>query len=88
MLERLAGGPATVSDLAAPYDMSLPGASKHVRVLEGAGLVQRRIDGRVHHCEIEVAPLDDANEWLDQNRRFWAERLASFADHLSEEEDA
>lgn len=82
ILNRLGTGSATVSDLARPFDMSLPGVSKHLRVLEEAGLVERHIDGRVHHCSIHPAPLQDAERWLTDNRRFWEDQLTRLADHL------
>lgn len=84
MLATLGSGPSTVTDLALPFDMSLPGASKHVRVLEGAGLVRRNIDGRVHRCSLDPAPLEDAEQWLNRNRVFWHEQLDSLARHLEE----
>jgi len=75
MLARLAQGPATVGALAAPFPMSLPAASKHVRVLERAGLVRRTVRGREHHCRLDAAPMSAAAEWLDFYRRFWESRL-------------
>ena len=84
MLARLGSGPSTVTDLAVPFDMSLPGASKHLRVLERAGLVHRHIDGRVHRCSLDPAPLEDAEQWLIRNRAFWNEQLDSLVRHLDE----
>lgn len=83
MLVRLGEGPATISDLAHPFDMSLPGASKHVRVLEHAGLVRREVDGRVHRCTLDPEPLEQADAWLEETRRFWTQQLSSLADHLT-----
>jgi DNA-binding transcriptional ArsR family regulator len=82
ILARLAEGPARVTDLAAPFDMSLPAVSKHVRVLERAGLVVRSIDGRVHECSIGAAPLGDAQAWLERYRLFWNATLDAFADFV------
>lgn len=82
ILNRLGTGSATVSDLARPFDMSLPGVSKHLRVLEEAGLVQRRVDGRVHHCSLHPPPLEEAERWLTDNRRFWEDQLTALAVHL------
>lgn len=83
MLDRLVIGPATIGDLAEPFDMSLPGASKHVRVLEGAGLVQREIDGRIHRCRLRGEPLEQADAWISRNKRFWHGQLDSLVEHLS-----
>lgn len=75
MLRRLAGGELTVGELAAPFEMSLAAASKHVRMLERAGMVQRTIDGRRHVCRLDPAPLASASGWLRFYERFWNERL-------------
>ena len=75
LLERLRPGGATVSELAAHYPMSLVAVSKHIRVLEAAGLVRRTVEGRAHHLGLEPAPLRQAAGWLDAYRRFWEERL-------------
>jgi len=71
MLRRLAEGERNLSQLAAPLRMSFPAASKHVRVLERARLVRRRVVGRAHLCRIEAKPLADASGWLEDYRRFW-----------------
>lgn len=75
MLRQLAGGERTVGDLAAPFDMSFAAAAKHVKVLEEAGLLRRRIDGRAHRCRIEAGPLARADRWLAYYERFWTLRL-------------
>lgn len=75
VLEQLRPGGATVTELAAPHPMSLAAVSKHIRVLEAAGLVRRSIEGREHHLALEPAPLMTAAGWLDSYRRFWEERL-------------
>jgi DNA-binding transcriptional ArsR family regulator len=85
MLRRLARGPATVGDLAEPYEMTLPAASKHLRVLERAGLLRRRIHGRVHRCSLNPRQLIEARQWLDHYRRFWDETLDSLARHLDDD---
>jgi DNA-binding transcriptional ArsR family regulator len=88
MLRSLTGGERNLSELAAPLRMSFPAASKHVRVLERARLVRRRIVGRTHLCRIEGKPLGDANGWLEQYRRFWEEsfeRLDALLDELQTE---
>lgn len=75
MLRRLADAERTIGDLAAPFAMSLEAASKHVRVLERAGLVRRRIEGRRHVCRIEPRPLEVADSWLRVYEPFWTARL-------------
>ena len=66
-----------MTELAKPYDMSLPAVSKHLRVLESAGLVARSKDGRVHRCRLEAAPLKSAADWIEHYRRFWEAQLDS-----------
>jgi DNA-binding transcriptional ArsR family regulator len=77
ILARLATGEASVTELAKPYVMSLPAVSKHLRVLESAGLVARSKDGRVHRCRLEAAPLKSAADWIEHYRRFWEAQLDS-----------
>jgi len=88
MLHRLAEGEQSVSELAAPFAMSFAGASKHVKVLENAGLVQRRIDGRVHYCRLEAARLAEAEAWLRYYERFWTRRLDTLEALLEAEDQA
>ena len=80
MLGRLAVGELTVGQLAEPLAMTLAAASKHVKVLERAGLVHRTVDGRRHVCRLEPGPLADAYAWLRFYERFWTERLDSLGD--------
>jgi DNA-binding transcriptional ArsR family regulator len=75
MLSRLASGELTVGQLAEPFSMSLEAASKHVKVLERAGLVRRTVEGRRHICRLSPAPLASAHEWLGFYQRFWTGRL-------------
>jgi len=75
MLRSLATRERTVSELAEPFSMSLAAASKHVRVLERAGLVRRTVQGRTHFCRLDPQPLAGAAEWLSFYSRFWNERL-------------
>lgn len=86
MLSHLARGERTVGELAEPFNMSLAGASKHVKVLERAGLVRRRVRGRTHHCRLDARRLAEAHEWLRRYERFWSERLDAL-EALLEEED-
>jgi len=66
---------SSVGELARPFAISLPAISKHLRVLEGAGLVARQKDGRVHRCRLVAAPMETAAEWIERHRRFWEGRL-------------
>lgn len=71
MLARLVEGEASVTELAAPHDMSLPAISKHLKVLERAGLVSRGRNAQWRPCHLEAAPLGDATSWLERYRQFW-----------------
>ncbi len=75
MLASLAGGEKSIGQLAGPFPISLAGASKHVKVLEGAGLVSRRKVGRSQICRLEAGPLAEAQAWLRQWEKFWSLRL-------------
>lgn len=75
MLRSLAMRERTISELAEPFDMSLAAASKHVKVLERAGLVRRTVQGRTHYCRLDPKPLASAQEWLSFYEKFWNERL-------------
>jgi DNA-binding transcriptional ArsR family regulator len=75
ILERLAGGEARVTEVAAPFDISLNSVSKHIRMLERAGLVRRRVEGRDHFLSLETAPLEAASAWMQQQRTAWTHRL-------------
>ena len=87
MLMTLAASEQTVGQLAAPYAMSLAAASKHIKVLETAGLVRREIQGRTHLCRLSPGPLAAAQEWLAFYERFWTARLDTL-DRLLREDDA
>ena len=86
MLRDLASGERTVSELAGPFAMSLAAASKHIKVLEGAGLIRREVRGRAHVCRLDPAPLASAHEWLGYYERFWNSRL-DLLEQLLREED-
>lgn len=75
LVERLAHGPATVSDLAAPYEMSLPAITKHLTVLERAGLIRRERVGRHVRCTLQPQALTDVEAWADRHHRFWTGAL-------------
>ncbi|MEM8682180.1 MAG: metalloregulator ArsR/SmtB family transcription factor [Pseudomonadota bacterium] len=82
LLARLSQGSAMVTELAEPFDMSLPAVGKHLRVLEKAGLVKRTITGRVHRCALDATPLRTAEEWLAHYRVFWGETLDALEDYV------
>jgi DNA-binding transcriptional ArsR family regulator len=84
IVERLSSGEATVGELAEPFEMSLPAVSKHLTVLEKAGLLTRMKDGRVRHCELVEEPLGDAMKWIATYGRFWGDRLGSLERFLAE----
>jgi DNA-binding transcriptional ArsR family regulator len=86
ILTRLAGGEATVSEIARPFDMSLAAISKHLRVLEQAGLLNRRVVGRVHWLSLNAQPMTAAVEWLAFYQRFWDDSLDALSGLLSEED--
>lgn len=87
MLRRLAAGERTVGELAEPFQMSLAGASKHVRVLERAGLLRRRVEGRRHLCRLVPEALAEADAWLRDYERFWSTRLGDLQRALDRDED-
>jgi DNA-binding transcriptional ArsR family regulator len=87
MLARLAVGEATVTELAEPFEVSLPAVSKHLRVLEGAGLLARERDGRRHRCRLLSGPLTGAAEWIDHYRRFWEAQLDALDRYVKKEEE-
>ena len=87
MLRDLARGERTVSELAEPFAMSLAAASKHIRVLEHAGLIRREVRGRTHICRLDPGPLASAHEWLSFYERFWTSRLDEL-ERLLRSEDA
>ena len=88
MLGQLAERELTIGELATPFNMSFAGASKHVRVLENAGLVKRTIRGRTHLCRLEAARLAEADAWLRRYERFWNEKLDALEALLLEEDKA
>ena len=83
ILAQLAHGESTVTALADPFSMSLPAVSKHLRVLESAGLLRREIDGRVHRCRLAAEPMKDAAAWIERYRRFWEDQFDALARYLA-----
>jgi DNA-binding transcriptional ArsR family regulator len=86
IVARLAEGECSVGDLAAPHDVSLPAISRHLRVLEDAGLLEQTPDGRVRRCALKAKPLSAAFGWLVQYRLFWEDALDAMARHLERKE--
>ena len=86
MLTKLGHGETcTISELAEPFDMSLPAVMKHIGVLENAGLLSREKTGRTVHCRLNPAPMREAMEWLEETQRFWEQRLDALADFVEAE---
>lgn len=83
ILARLAEGAATVNELAAPFEQSLPAISKHLKVLERAGLISRGRDAQWRPCQLEAAPLAEAAEWVQGYRRFWESSFDRLDEHLT-----
>jgi DNA-binding transcriptional ArsR family regulator len=71
IIERLAQRRLTVGEIASEFSVSQPAISKHLKVLERAGLLERQIDGRVHHCRLDPKAMQDASRWIEEQRRFW-----------------
>ena len=88
IVARLAQGKASVSELAKPYDMSLPAVMKHLAVLGDAGLVERRKQGRTVTCTLRAGPLEEARGWLDEHVRFWTARLDALGRLLDETQES
>jgi DNA-binding transcriptional ArsR family regulator len=82
ILARLAQGEAMVTELAEPFRVSLPAISKHVRVLESAGLLEREVNGRVHRCRLAAKPMKNAAAWIEQYRSFWESQFDALAKYL------
>jgi DNA-binding transcriptional ArsR family regulator len=90
ILGRLAAGEATVTELAEPFAMSLPAVSKHLKVLERAGLIMRGRDAQWRPCRLEAEPLKEVDDWVEQYRRFWEQsfdRLDKYLEELKQKEE-
>jgi len=85
ILARLSSGEASVTELAQPFAMSLPAISKHLKVLERAGLIARGREAQWRPCQLEAGPLKDAADWLEHYRRFWEQNLDRLEDYLREQ---
>jgi DNA-binding transcriptional ArsR family regulator len=88
ILDRLARGPARVTEIAEPFDMSLNAVSKHLKVLESAGLIQREVVGREHLIELRAAPLHEVSKWVHEYERFWTEHLDRVEKYFKEKRKA
>jgi DNA-binding transcriptional ArsR family regulator len=86
LLKRLTAGAAKVTDLAEPFGMSLNAISKHLMVLEEAGLVRRTVNGRIHSCALDAGPMATAEEWLSAYEKYWTNQLDRLADFVEREE--
>ena len=84
ILAQLTTGDATISDLAAPHDMSFAAVSRHVQVLAAAGLMQRTREGKTTRCRLDPKPLDTATAWLTHHRALWQHKLAALGDFLEQ----
>ena len=82
IVQRLAEGSATIKELARPFHVSLPAISKHLRVLENAGLLKRRKQGRTHHCRLNTDRLEEAGKWIERYRTFWEQRFDALDTYL------
>src|SRR3990170_7730854 len=87
LLEQLGAGGATVSELAQPHGMSLPGVMKHLAVLEAASLIARAKEGRVVRCELDASPMQAAAAWISRYERFWNEQLDALGRYLHHQEE-
>lgn len=88
ILERLAeGGPRSIGEIAAPFKVSLQAISKHLKVLERAGLISRDVEGRVHRCSLDAAPMARASTWIERYRPFWEDQLSALERYLDETAD-
>lgn len=86
LLRKLADGDASIGELAEPFDMSLVAVSKHIKVLEHAGLIERCVEGRVHRCVLAPGALREASEWVEYYRAFWDDTLESLAHYVEQRE--
>lgn len=85
ILVRLADGEATVNELAEPFDVSLPAISRHLKVLEGAGLIERGRDGQARPSRLRAEPLDEAVDWIESRKRTWSQRVDRLDAHLRQQ---
>ncbi|MEQ1918892.1 MAG: metalloregulator ArsR/SmtB family transcription factor [Elusimicrobiota bacterium] len=84
ILARLSTGDATIAELAKPFRVSAPAISKHMKILEEAGLLSRKIEGREHHCRLERKRMKEAQEWIEAHRKFWNDKFDALELYLKE----
>ena len=84
ILARLSAGEASVAELAEPFEVSAPAISRHMRILEEAGLLSRKKAGRVHRCRLEPKRMREAQDWIDAQRKFWNQKLDALERYLKE----
>jgi DNA-binding transcriptional ArsR family regulator len=84
ILKRLSSGEKSVTELAKPFEMTLPAISKHLKVLERAGLIRRSREAQWRPCRLQAAPLKNASDWIEKYRQFWEQRLDRLGDYLHE----
>lgn len=84
ILARLSTGEATIAELAKPFKVSAPAITRHMRILEEAGLLSRKRQGRAHHCRLEQKRMKEAEAWIENHRKFWDERLDALEHYLKE----
>jgi DNA-binding transcriptional ArsR family regulator len=84
MIRRLSRGTATIGELGRPYRISKPAVTKHVKVLERAGLIRRERDGRLHRCTLNPGPMQEAEAWIERHRKFWEGRLDALARYVED----
>lgn len=84
IIARLAAGSATVNELAEPFDISLPAISRHLKVLEGAGLIRREVEAQKRRCHLRLETLKEAENWIETYRRFWEEKFSNLEKFLNE----
>jgi DNA-binding transcriptional ArsR family regulator len=87
ILAQLAHGECSITKLAQPFDVSAPAITKHLRVLESSGLINRRKQGRVNYCCLGEDPFREANDWIQQQRAFWEQQLAALESYLQKEKE-
>lgn len=84
IIARLAAGSATVNELAEPFDISLPAISRHIKVLEGAGLIRREVEAQKRRCHLKPETLKEAEDWIEKTQAFWKQRLNALDKYLNE----
>jgi DNA-binding transcriptional ArsR family regulator len=82
MVQRLSRGPASIGELGRPYRISKPAVTRHVKILERAGLLRRVKAGRTHHCRLDASGMEAAGEWIERNRRFWEASIDALARYV------